>query len=255
YTLNDGFIEFEATLSKNVSIVRNDERTVLHTVSVHSIAIPIANETYGVLILGNDKPTTLEEIDQAVLGFFAELISQNVTERRLAIQPVSERSDTTTARKFNLEPGNVYLTKDDPSLAYEAFLENVRSGSEGVCITREHPGKVRKRLGLEKTPIIWLTGEASSEETTIATLQDLSITLGDFLMKAQRPIILLDGVEYLITNNTFESLLKFLQIIRDRVQAHEAVLIIPLMEKALEPRWVGLIENETEPFPSQSTGA
>jgi PAS domain S-box-containing protein len=54
-----------------------------------------------------------------------------------------------------------------------------------------------------------------------------------------------DGFEYLISNNSFESFLKFLQIIRGRVQNHNAIVIAPLMEKAFEPRALGLIERET----------
>src|SRR5208337_3699903 len=151
----------------------------------------------------------------------------------------------TPIKTIELERGRVYITNNNQSFAYETFSKLVLVGSEGLCITREHPSKIRKRLGLEKTPIVWLTGEASPNEHTIASLQDLSITLGDFLQKAEHPILLLDGFEYLISNNTFESFLKFLQVIRDRVQTHNGILIAPITEKAFEPRALGLIERET----------
>jgi hypothetical protein len=149
----------------------------------------------------------------------------------------------TSSKTIELERGRIYIAKNQ-LFAYETFSKIVLAGSEGLCITREHPTKMRKRLGLEKTPIVWLTGEASPNEHTIGSLQDLSITLGDFLQKAEHPILLLDGFEYLISNNTFESFLKFLQIIRDRVQSHNAIVIAPMMEKAFEPRALGLIERE-----------
>jgi archaellum biogenesis ATPase FlaH len=71
-------------------------------------------------------------------------------------------------------------------------------------------------------------------------------------MKAEQPILLMDGFEYLISNNSFEAFLKFLQTVRGRVQNHNAIVIAPLMEKVLEPRELGLIEIETttlEPQP------
>ncbi len=255
YPLNSGIIEFEATPEKNIStLVAEGDNSVLQTKSVHSIAIIIGNDIYGVVALGGSKTEKLSDIDLIILDFYTELISQTITERRLTVKPVREKSvpEEVTAKSswptpiktIELERGRIYITGKQ-SLAYETFSKIVLAGSEGLCVTREYPSKVRKKLGLEKTPIVWLTGEASPNEHTIGSLQDLSITLGDFLQKAEQPILLLDGFEYLITNNTFESFLKFLQIIRDRVQSHNAIVLAPLMEKAFEPRTLGLIERET----------
>jgi PAS domain S-box-containing protein len=252
YPLNDRFIEFEATRAKNiVKLVAQDDNSLLKTKSVYSTPIIITNEMYGVLTLGSNKTEKLADTDLIILEFYTELISQTITERRLTVKPVRERDETKApsswpapVKRPELELGNIYLTKNQ-SFAYEIFSKFVLAGSEGLCVTREHPTKMRKRLGLEKTPIVWLTGEAFPNEHTIGSLQDLSITLGDFLQKAERPIVMLDGFEYLITNHTFESFLKFLQIIRDRIQSHNAILIAPITEKAFEPRTLGLIERET----------
>jgi len=255
YPLNSGLIEFEANQTKNIStVVAEVDHSVLQTKSVHSIPIIIGNDIYGVLTLGGSKTEKLTDIDLIILDFYTELISQTITERRLTVKPVREKpvqeataptSWPTPIQTIELERGRIYITRNNQSFAYETFSKIVLAGSEGLCITREHPSKIRKRLGLEKTPIIWLTGEASPNEHTIGSLQDLSITLGDFLQKAEQPILLLDGFEYLITNNNFESFLKFLQIIRDRVQSHNAIVIAPVLEKAFEPRTLGLIERET----------
>ncbi|HYW01351.1 MAG TPA: PAS domain-containing protein, partial [Candidatus Acidoferrum sp.] len=260
YPLNSRFIEFEATPTKNITtLVAEGDNSLLRTESVYSTAIMIGNEVYGVLTLGGNNAEKLSDVDLIILEFYTELISQTITERRLTVKPVREREEGTAPTSWpapnkrpELEVGVIYITKNGQSFAYETFSKFVLAGSEGLCVTREHPSKIRKRLGLEKTPIIWLTGEASPNEHTIGSLQDLSITLGDFLQKAEHPILLLDGFEYLITNNTFESFLKFLQIIRDRVQTHNAIVIAPIMEKTFEPRALGLIERETttlEPKP------
>jgi PAS domain S-box-containing protein len=263
YPLSTRFIEFEATPAKNIAkLVAEDDNSVLRTKTVYSTAIIIGNDVYGVLTLGSNKTEKLTDTDLIILEFYTELMSQTITERRLTVKPVREREETTAPtswpaplKKPELELGSIYLTNNQP-FAYEIFTKFVLAGSEGLCITREHPSKMRKRLGLEKTPIVWLTGEAFPNEHTIGSLQDLSITLGDFLQKAEHPIIMLDGFEYLITNHTFESFLKFLQIIRDRVQSHNAILIAPITEKAFEPRALGLIEREAtilEPKPQKSS--
>jgi len=264
YSLNTGLVEFEATPAKNVAeLIAEGDNSVLKTKSVYSTAIIIGNDVYGVLTFGGNKTEKLSDVDLIILEFYTELISQTITERRLTVKPVREREEGTAPTSWpapnkrpELEVGVIYITKNGQSFAYETFSKFVLAGSEGLCVTREHPSKIRKRLGLEKTPIIWLTGEASPNEHTIGSLQDLSITLGDFLQKAEHPILLLDGFEYLITNNTFESFLKFLQIIRDRVQTHNAIVIAPIMEKTFEPRALGLIERETttlEPKPQRGS--
>jgi len=256
YSLNTGFIEFEATPKKNITTLGAEgDNSILKTKNVNSTAIMIAEkEVYGVLTFGGSKTEKLSNIDLVILDFYTELISQTITERRLTVKPVRETpllKGTSPTRwaasleKLELEVGIIYITKNDPSFAYEVFSKFVSAGFQGLCITREQPSKLRKSLGLEKTPILWLAGESSPNEQTIGSMQDLSITLGDFLQKAEQPILLLDGFEYLIANNTFESFLKFLQIIRGRVQNHNAIVIAPVLEKAFEPRTLALIERET----------
>jgi two-component system cell cycle response regulator len=114
-----------------------------------------------------------------------------------------------------------------------------------------YPPKVRTKYGLEKTPIVWLTSEASEGEQSVNSIQDLSIMIGDYLEKAEKAIVLLDGVEYLITNHGFESFLKFLQILKDRLQKRNAVLIAPVLEQALEPKELALVEREMQALTEQ----
>lgn len=97
---------------------------------------------------------------------------------------------------------------------------------------------------------MWLTSEAISNEKTVESLLDVSIMVGDFLKRAQRSVVLIDGAEYLISNNAFESFLKFLEILRDRLQLHDVILLVPIAEGALEPRWFKLIEREAEALPA-----
>jgi len=132
--------------------------------------------------------------------------------------------------------------------AFEVFVDNVFSGLDGLCITREFPRKVRKKYGLEKTPMIWLTNERAEGEKTVHSIQDLSILIANFLEEAKRGIVLLDGLEYIATNHGFELLIRFLQLSRSRFEKRDAVLIAPLLEKALDAKEVTLIEREMQPL-------
>ncbi|MFQ6052140.1 MAG: DUF835 domain-containing protein, partial [Candidatus Hydrothermarchaeota archaeon] len=131
--------------------------------------------------------------------------------------------------------------------AYGVFFDYVTSGRCGLVITRTKPNKVRKTYGLEKTPILWLTEMKIKDEMTVGlNLHEISMAISGFITHAacQGPIILLDGLEYLITNIGFTSVLRFLQIQRDRVSKRNTNLIVPLDFEALDKKELALLETE-----------
>ncbi len=148
-------------------------------------------------------------------------------------------------RRFMLEPGCCYLFEDDVEKAFKVFVDSVVAGLEGLCVTREFPKHIRTKYRLDSTPIVWLTLDGADGETTVRSLQDLSIMLGNHLNKARCSVILLDGCEYLITNYGFESFLRFLQLNRSRFEQKESILVIPIMEDAMDAKHVRLIERES----------
>jgi len=248
YPLHVGFAELKVLKeNKNLSeIVREDELSILKTTSIHCAPI-LGKQGYGILMLGSRKALTLNNSDLAILGLYAELASTLFETQSLTITPVKEVVKG-VQRRFDLESGSSYLVKNSVEKAFEVFADNVLGGLEGLCITREFPPKVRRKYGLEKTPIVWLTSQRAEGEATVHSLQDLSILIANFLEKAKRAVVLLDGLEYLITNHGFEISIRFLQTSRSRFQQKDGILIAPLLEKAVDAREVALIEREMKPL-------
>ncbi|MBS7622699.1 DUF835 domain-containing protein [Candidatus Bathyarchaeota archaeon] len=149
---------------------------------------------------------------------------------------------------IELEFGSQYLVKNDLEKAFKVFIDKILSGADGLCITREHPAKVKRRYGLESTPVVWLTAERTEGHQTVDSLIDLSILIGDFLHRAKRGVVLLDGFEYLITNHGFNPFIKFLQFIRSRFERSNSILIAPLLEGTLDMKEERLIEREMRPL-------
>ena len=150
--------------------------------------------------------------------------------------------------KSKLESGNSYLLKDELEKGFEIFADQVLIGLEGLCITRELPKKVRTIYGLSKTKIIWLRKEKAKDEVTISSLQDLSILIQQFLNRAKKGVVLLDGFEYLVINSGFEPSIQFLQLARSRFEESDGILIIPILEGALAEREFKLLERELKPL-------
>jgi len=249
YPLNAGFAELEALReSSSVSkIVGQGELSILKTASIHCAPILFGKEVYGILALGSQKDLTLDDSDLAVLGMYSELTSTLFEIQKLTVVPVKE-AGRAAKRRFELESGSSYLVENDIEKAFEVFVDNVFSGLEGLCITRQFPPKVRRKYGLEKTPIVWLTSERAEGEATVHSIQDLSILIASFLDNTERGVVLLDGLEYLITNHGFEILIRFLQTSRSRFEKKDAILIAALLEKALDAKEVTLIEREMKPL-------
>ena len=190
-----------------------------------------------------NKRILVVDDDKSIADLFMNGVAKM---QNLAITPVKESG--VMKRRFMLEPGCCYLVEDDVKKAFKVFVDNVVAGLEGLCVTREFPQHIRTKYRLDKTPIVWLTLDGADGETTVRSLQDLSIMLGNYLNKARGGVILLDGCEYLITNYGFDSFLRFLQLNRSRIEREDSILIMPILTEALNPREVRLIEREMIPF-------
>lgn len=249
YPLYIELAEFEALKeNKKISkILGQDEPSILKTASIHCAPILLGKEAHGILIFGSQKDLTLDRSDLAVLGLYSELASTLFETQSLTITPMKEVARV-SKRRFELELGRSYLVKNDVEKAFQVFADHVLSGLEGLCITREFPPNVRRKYGLEKTPIVWLTEERAKGEMTVDSLQDLSILIQRFLENTKRSVVLLDGFEYLTTKSGFESFIRFLQLNRSRFEKSESILVAPVLEEALDLREAKLVEREMRPL-------
>ncbi len=110
----------------------------------------------------------------------------------LKIVPLMEKA-VDTAQRYHFEPGVMYLfDKHKGSQSWEVFADQVKHNIQGLCITRQSPKKIRELYGLEKTPIIWLTGgEGVPGEISMKpdNLTGLGATLGKFLSQTKGGLI------------------------------------------------------------------
>jgi predicted hydrocarbon binding protein len=149
-------------------------------------------------------------------------------------------------RKNQLEPGYSYLVESEDIYAgFDVFLDYVSHGSNGLWISREYPEKVKKRFEIGDFPHLWLSYERdisyAREPTNIPLIY---AEVKGFLDNSQGGIVLLSGLEYLMSQNTFLKVLKFLQLLNENVAVKDALLVIPLSPQALSPREVKMLERE-----------
>jgi len=146
-----------------------------------------------------------------------------------------------------LERSFSYLVEEDrPETSYSLFLNAMKKGMKGYCVTRNYPAKIRSRFDLKDTPVIWLSNVGRENTIRPKDLEKLSLSLEQFLSQAGGGIVLLDGIEYLITNNNFITVLRLIQSLRDQVAINQSILLMAVNRSTLESHQLNLLEREVD---------
>lgn len=147
-----------------------------------------------------------------------------------------------------LKSGSSYLFTDKGVVrAFEVFKKLVAEGRRGLVITRTHPNRVQQLTGLD-CPIMWIakatkpTGGVMSLEPT--RLMKIHSTISDFIKASPGAVVLLDGLEYLITENGFAPVMKAIQLTNEEVAMSGSFLLVPIDPRTFETQQLGLLERE-----------
>ncbi|MCJ7490238.1 MAG: DUF835 domain-containing protein, partial [Thermoplasmata archaeon] len=115
---------------------------------------------------------------------------------------------------------------------------------KGLMITRVFPERIREEYHLQVTPIIWLTestGDRRIPPTSIALLTDALIR---FMEGNPNSIVLVDGVEYLLTFNDFNRVLRSLDSLNETTWITKSRLIITVNPEAFDSKQVAMLERD-----------
>jgi hypothetical protein len=166
-----------------------------------------------------------------VLGYAA--LRGSVLILPLREEPTVEAPVETLAR------GATYLFLGDNDRPRELFARFAKSGREGLWVTR-------------KTPFIWLTGNKVEGEVCLDPREfgALSAVMINFIGKANDFVILFEGLEYVYTTAGFESTMRLVQFLNDKVMNSNGILMVVLSPEVFKPNEIALLRSEAaEVFP------
>ncbi len=154
----------------------------------------------------------------------------------------------TKVESIDWELGVSYLIKEKGSSGgYALFRELLKTkNGSGIIITRTFPEKIEKIESFDTVPTWWLSREESPHSIDPMSLAKLVHVIRDFIKENQIPVILLDGLEYLVMHNGFETTLRFLQALNDLIILNRATLIIPVDPSSFSVKQLSLLEKEME---------
>ncbi|MGQ9586832.1 MAG: DUF835 domain-containing protein [Thermoplasmata archaeon] len=148
--------------------------------------------------------------------------------------------------KFPIERGFIYLVKEQrPNISFAMFNEAVNHGAKGMLVVREHPNRLKQMHEFDAAKILWLTRRVGEDHIDPTELSLLSLHISKFVESTPKSVVLLEGLEYLITQNDFETVLRFVNHLHDFVLAHDCAVVIIVDPRVLATRELALLERSS----------
>ncbi len=157
--------------------------------------------------------------------------------------PAAEKKGEMAAEK--LEPGMVYMSLSDPGKGQSLLRRAIEQGMKPLLISRTQPDKHPLVAEMDESSMIWLSSMSKENSFNPRDLHRLEEMITDRLQRG-RAAVLIEGMEYIITNNEFLPVLRLLQNLRDFTAERKGVLIVTIKGKSLEEHELSLIEKESD---------
>ena len=161
--------------------------------------------------------------------------------------------------KLDIRKGMIHLILEErPNLAYQVFRKVLgpddhrgsgddKGTSTGLVMTRQYPPDLKSEMGLEDIHVFWLTTNISTGENTISpsAITRMNFIMSEFLQSKGGGVAILDCIEYLITQNSFDTVLRMLQAWNDRIVGTKKRIILSIDPLTLSIQQLHLIKRET----------
>ncbi len=155
-----------------------------------------------------------------------------------------------------MQPGSVVIIQEKKTdLSYALIRRLSNEGVQCMIIGREPPERVQsvRSIRVNEGDVIWLTtlvGRRCVNPTHLGVVQS---SLTKFIDSNRRGIVLVDGLEYLISNNGFEAVLKFINRIEDMIITTGITVVVSVDPRTLDAQHLALIERGSETVYSDSS--
>ncbi len=146
-----------------------------------------------------------------------------------------------------LNPRRSYLLEtNDSKKVYRLLNDAAIEDERGVHIfSRMNPERIKKEFGVKSDEVYWLTARDSTKQNTVApNLESLTWRLEEIIDEDN--IVMLDGLEYLISTSGFDAAIQFIRHMVDSVSETTCTLILPVNPGAFEKKQLSLLEREME---------
>lgn len=142
---------------------------------------------------------------------------------------------------------NYLVITEEPSLAYDWLKAVVRKGVPGVVMSTTFPDKLKREYELpDGVELYWLSDTSPGPRTLDPRRLDFEImrALSNFVKNNKGGALVLEGLEYLVVENSFDRVLKFIKKVNDLASVHDATMFVPVTPTGLGPEEMTLLRKE-----------
>jgi parallel beta-helix repeat protein len=148
--------------------------------------------------------------------------------------------------KIVLNAGTMYMMDEEkPSRTYKLFKKELAGGADGLCITRTNPDKAREKHGID-CDFLWLSRNEHEDSIKPTNLGAILQRSKIFMSDADKGIVVLDGLDYLIVQNGFTQALKFMHLLNEAVSATDSKIVVSFNPQSLDEEKRALLTSDME---------
>jgi hypothetical protein len=157
-----------------------------------------------------------------------------------------------TKIQIELESGKVYIVGDPKSdLGFEMFRQLISADDSGrrqrgYIISRIDPVEIYQKYGLKDMRFTFLDPNARERIEDWSRLTSLIQSIRDYLAETKNGVVLIDGVNMLISDNGSRKVNTLLEQISDFASQYHSYVIMPIDAKNLSEKEAVMIEKNFE---------
>lgn len=215
------------------------------------------NEVWSEVLSMGSRAYSPQEL-QILARTRKSMIPQSLAMKRMELQKslgvTLSQPGKQDAPEIVLTPGATILVREErPDKAFHIFTSIIAGGRRGLSVTRMDPSRIIGRYGLDAGDIsfIWLTkierDEVVQDGRRYAIMNGLSglaSEIRSFYGKGKENAVVLEGMEYLITQNDFRSVLRFIQMVNEQAEYSGGYFILSVDRQSVDEKDYRLLEKE-----------
>lgn len=145
---------------------------------------------------------------------------------------------------FEMKAGEAYyINEKNSKYAIKIFQQILNRGLNGLYITRINP-QTLEFANQDNAKVVWLSSIRGKDRIPPGDLTKIHATVVEFMKENEKGVVVLDGIETMITNTNFVKVLHLLQKLRDVVSEKHGVLLISIDLDTLNPQDRALFKRE-----------
>lgn len=135
--------------------------------------------------------------------------------------------------------GGSYIVQEEKAKTVLVHMSTlIEKGRHALCITRMHPRDVGAVLDGKHVKFLWLSKSEGKVDEALNSVSPTELTklatqALNFMEKEKASAILLEGIEYLISQNGFPPVLRFVQMLSEKSVVHDSYLLLSANPKAM----------------------